>query len=113
MVADRPMGYPISRIKRAGQPVGLHRILRENGGMSAKVIPFLAPEDGEPDSFDFYDERGEQPPSRKQVSRRPRPKWAAQIVDDWPEEVPVFVEELDLYELYFGDELDEIFRIKK
>jgi hypothetical protein len=42
-----------------------------------------------------------------------RPKWAPKIIDDWPDRVPVFVEELKLYELYFAEELDEIFGIKK
>jgi hypothetical protein len=113
MVAARAMGYPISRIKRAEQPIGLYRILRKNGGMSTKVIPFLEPGDGEPDYFDFDGERSEQPPSHKPASRQPKPKWTPQIVDDWPEEMPVFVEELELYELYFGEELDEILGFKK
>lgn len=49
--------------------------------------------------------------------RKPRPKrrrkWSPTIADDWPEQVPVFVEELELYELYLGDELDRILGIAK
>ncbi|WP_213775757.1 hypothetical protein [Bradyrhizobium sp. dw_78] len=81
--------------------------------MSRKVTPCLAPEDSKADDFDFCAERIEEPPSCERISRRRRQKWAPQIVDDWPEEVPVYVEELELYELYFGDELDKILGFKK
>ena len=81
--------------------------------MSAKIYPFPGPDDGNASLYDFYGDRSEQPPLRKRAPRRPRPKWAPKIIDNWPDRVPVFVEELELYEIYFADELDEIFGIKK
>lgn len=77
--------------------------------MSAKIIPFPEPPNGEDDYLDFY----RAPPPRKRAARQPKPKWQPKIVDDWPEEVPVFVEELELFELYLGDELDRILGITK
>lgn len=81
--------------------------------MSAKTHSFPVPDGGEVDYFDFYGDRSGQPPSPKRAPRRPKPKWAPKIIDDWPDDMPVFVEELELYELYFGDKLDEILGIKK
>ncbi len=31
------------------------------------------------------------------------------VVDDWPEKVPVTPEEVDVFERWFGDILDEMF----
>lgn len=60
--------------------------------------------------IDLYDYR--MPRERKPRSKRRR-KWSPKIVDDWPEQVPVFVEELELYELHLGEELDRILGITK
>lgn len=81
--------------------------------MPAKIYAFPKAEDGNDSLYDFYGERGEQSPLQKRAPRRPRPKWAPKIIDDWPDRVPVFVEEVEMYELYFAEELDEIFGIKK
>ncbi|MGE3363941.1 MAG: hypothetical protein AB7I34_10885 [Rhizobiaceae bacterium] len=81
--------------------------------MSAKKHLVPAPDRGEVDYFDFYGDRSGKRPARTRAPRRPKPKWTPKIVDDWPDEVPVFVEELELYELYFGDKLDDILGINK
>lgn len=76
--------------------------------MPAKIIPLTGLPEGH-DFLDFYQE----PPPRKTANRREKPKWQPKIVDDWPDEVPVFIEELELYELYLGDELDRLLGIKQ
>ncbi len=60
--------------------------------------------------IDLYDYQ--MPGERKSWTKPPR-KWSPKIVDDWPEQVPVFVEELELYELHLGEELDRILGITK
>jgi hypothetical protein len=66
------------------------------------------------DPIDLYDYcQADGQPARRRGSRRPKPKWTPKIVDDWPDEVLVFVEELELYEVYLGDDLDRILGIKK
>lgn len=60
--------------------------------------------------IDLYDYR--MPRERKPRLKRRR-KWCPTIVDNWPEQVPVFVEELELYELHLGEELDRILGITK
>ena len=40
-------------------------------------------------------------------------KWQPKVVDDWPDKVPIFVEELELFELYLGDDLDRILGFTK
>jgi hypothetical protein len=80
--------------------------------MPAKIYPFPGPEDGNASLYDFYGDRHGQSSPRKRAPRRPRPKWEPKIIDDWPDRVPVFVEELEMYELYFAEKLDEIFGIK-
>lgn len=76
--------------------------------MSAKIVPTIDLPEGH-DFLDFYRE----PEPRKETTRREKPKWQPKIVDDWPDEVPVFIEELELYELYLGDDLDRILGITK
>ncbi|ARM88188.1 hypothetical protein RHEC894_CH01875 [Rhizobium sp. CIAT894] len=77
--------------------------------MSAQIIPFPEPGAGEDDFLDFY----RAPLPRKRPAKATKPKWQPTIVDDWPDEVPVFVEELELFELYLGDDLDRILGITK
>ena len=36
-----------------------------------------------------------------------------QVVDDWPETVPIYEAELDLLEAHFGDRLDDLFGAKR
>jgi hypothetical protein len=66
--------------------------------------------DSRDDPIDLYDycRPDDAPARRRGASRRSRPKWTPRIIDDWPDEVPVFVEELELYELYLGADLDRI-----
>lgn len=77
--------------------------------MSAQIIPFPELQTSEDDYLDFY----RAPPPRKRSGRQTKPKWQPKVVDDWPDEIPVFVEELELFELYLGDELDRILGITK
>lgn len=105
--------YPASEVKKAGYPIEETDVWNENGGMHAKIHASREPDGGEVDYFDYYGDRSGKLPGRARAPRRPKPKWTPKVVDDWPDEVPVFVEELELYELYFGDKLDEILGIKK
>lgn len=73
--------------------------------MPAKNIPLAELPDG--DFLDYYRE----PKPRREPTRREKPKWRPKIVDGWPDEVPVFIEELELYELHLGEELDRILGI--
>lgn len=77
--------------------------------MSAQIIPFPEPGVGEDDYLDFY----RVPPPPKRAARPAKSKWQPKVVDDWPDEVPIFVEELELFELYLGDDLDRILGITK
>ena len=70
--------------------------------LSAQIIPFPEQGGGEDDYLDFY----RAPPPRKRAARAAKPKWQPKVVDDWPDKVPIFVEELELFELYLGDDLD-------
>lgn len=74
--------------------------------MPAKNIPLAELSDGD-DFLDYYRE----PKPRREPTRREKPQWRPKIVDNWPDEVPVFIEELELYELHFGEELDRILGI--
>ena len=48
------------------------------------------------------------------VGRPPRYDFSCwQVVDDWPETVPISEAELDLFEAHFGDLLDELFGAKR
>lgn len=59
---------------------------------------------GPPDLYDYV-----VPPPRR--AGRPLKHDLAdwRVVDDWPERVPVTVEEVDVLEAWFGDILDELF----
>lgn len=60
--------------------------------------------------IDLYDY---QMPKERKPRQKRRRKWNPTITDDWPEVVPVSVEEVELYELHLGDELDRILGITK
>jgi hypothetical protein len=105
------MQYPAAEVKEAGYAIEEIDIWNENGGMHAKIHSPREPDGGEVDYFDYYGDRSG--PARARAPRRPKPRWTPKIVDDWPDEVPVFVEELELYELYFGNKLDDILGINK
>jgi len=50
---------------------------------------------------------------RPPVRRRGRPakkKWSEwTVTDDWPDEVPITEAEIEVFEAWFGDLLDELF----
>jgi hypothetical protein len=48
-------------------------------------------------------------PGSRSRRRSKSSEWNPEIIDDWPDEIPVSVAELELYELYLGDKLDQIF----
>jgi hypothetical protein len=78
----------------------------EDGQRDVKLEAPLSADRG----IDLYDYQ--MPRERKPRLKRRR-KWCPTIVDDWPAQVPVFVEELELYELHLGEELERIFGITK
>jgi len=51
-----------------------------------RIIPFPELPTGEDDYLDFY----RAPSPRKLSARQAKSKWQPKIVDDWPDEVPVF-----------------------
>lgn len=81
--------------------------------MSTKATPKLEQESSKLDYFDYYGETREERSAPRRTSCQPWAAWTPTILDDWPEDVPVFVEELELYELYFADELDQILGIRE
>ncbi|QRI66099.1 hypothetical protein JQ506_21400 [Shinella sp. PSBB067] len=62
---------------------------------------------GLPDKADHPDE----PASNARPPRRKSPKWHdnLRVIDDWPERVPVTLAEVQVFERWFGDVLDEMF----
>ncbi|MBV5265011.1 hypothetical protein [Pinisolibacter aquiterrae] len=82
--------------------------------MSAKIYPF--PGSASPD--DLYDYARPQIVARRAsidaCSSLGYPRvWSPEIVDDWPISIPVSEVEIDLFEGYFGDLLDEVFGSKR
>ena len=48
------------------------------------------------------------------IGRPPRHDFSCwRVVDDWPEAIPIGEAELDLFEVHFGDLLDELFGAKQ
>jgi len=60
-----------------------------------------------PEGLDLYGYREEVAPRRSRPPRHDLSGW--RVVDDWPSQVPVTSEELDVFEAWFGDVLDELF----
>ena len=73
----------------------------------ARAAPGILPDD----LYDYIDEaEGEAAPPALVKSRPVDPSlthWT--VSDDWPERVPVTEAEIDLFEAWFGDILDELF----
>ncbi|WP_114229172.1 MULTISPECIES: hypothetical protein [Pseudomonadota] len=73
----------------------------------ARAAPGILPDD----LYDYIDEaEGEAAPPASVKSRPVDPSlthWT--VSDDWPERVPVTEAEIDLFEAWFGDILDELF----
>lgn len=62
-----------------------------------------------PDDIDLYD-YAEHPPAKPRGSAAAKDdlsNW--RVIDDWPEDVPVTPEEVDVFERWFGDLLDQMF----
>lgn len=63
------------------------------------------------DLYDYIDEAGQEqtpaPTSKSQAGAPSLDHWT--VSDDWPERVPVTETEIDLFEAWFGDILDELF----
>jgi len=55
----------------------------------------------------LYDYRQEHAPKPGRPVKHNLSGW--RVVDDWPERVPVTPEEVDVFEAWFGDILDELF----
>jgi len=55
----------------------------------------------------LYDYRQEAPPKPGRLPKHDLSGW--RVIDDWPERVPVTPEEVDVFEAWFGDILDELF----
>jgi hypothetical protein len=60
-----------------------------------------------PDGLDLYGYRDEAAPKPGRPPKHDLAGW--RVVDDWPERVPVTSEELDVFEAWFGEVLDELF----
>jgi hypothetical protein len=56
--------------------------------------------------IDLYDYMPRPKPRASRVRKR---KWRPVITDDLPDDLPITEADLDRYELYFADFLDEIF----
>lgn len=57
--------------------------------------------------FDFYDYA--RTPSPTPAGRPPPDLSDWRVIDDWPDDVPVTPEEVDVFEAWFGDILEELF----
>jgi hypothetical protein len=57
--------------------------------------------------LDLHDYLAPWPPKRGRPVKHPLTGW--RVRDDWPERVPVTAGELDVFEAWFGDILDELF----
>jgi len=60
-----------------------------------------------PDGLDLYSYRDETAPKAGRPPKHDLAGW--RVVDDWPERVPVTPEEVDVFEAWLGDILDELF----
>jgi hypothetical protein len=71
----------------------------------------VSPDDLCAPAFDLFDY--DRPPSPAPRARRTKHGLADWIVtDDWPEHIPVSEAEVDVFERWFGDFFDELFRTK-
>ena len=60
------------------------------------------------DAIDLYDYVTKPKPKKRRNSTADDPSdW--RVVDDWPEEIPVTPEEVDVIEQWLGDVLEEMF----
>ncbi len=56
---------------------------------------------------DLYDYLRPAPRRRRRPARKVRADWT--VTDDWPAEVPITKAEIDVFEAWFGELLDELF----
>lgn len=73
--------------------------------MSAKVYPLRR--STELTSLFDYAAPDRCPKSNR--AKRYKKEWQPEIIDDWPDHIPISVRELQLFEVHCSDLLDEIF----
>ena len=74
----------------------------------APAVPGILPDD----LYDYMDDTTVHPRAPETTAKTAPPQRSLQgwtVSDDWPERVPVTDAEIDLFEVWFGDILDEIF----
>lgn len=73
----------------------------------ARAVSGIVPDD----LYDYIDEVSQEripaPASKSQANAPSLDHWT--VSDDWPERVPVTEAEIDLFEAWFGDIIDELF----
>jgi hypothetical protein len=82
--------------------------------MAAKLLQFPLPDD----TFDLFGYAQVVGSRRRHRSKHlasggPRKEWTPIITDDWPERIHVSDTELDLFEVQFGDLLDDLLSPRK
>lgn len=76
--------------------------------MSANVLQFPAPQ-GDADLYDYVRPvRSAGPQPRSRARKGVEQQASRKVSDDWPDHVPVTEAELDLFEVHFGQILDEL-----
>ncbi|WBU65247.1 hypothetical protein [Paracoccus aerodenitrificans] len=68
-----------------------------------------APETLPDDLFDYADNPTPNGRERRRLPLRIVDVETLPVIDDWPEDVPVTVAEVDIFEQFFGDVLDRLF----
>jgi hypothetical protein len=56
---------------------------------------------------DLYDYLRPVPRQTRRAAKKDRSEWT--VTDDWPDEVPITEAEIDVFDAWFGDLLDELF----
>jgi hypothetical protein len=76
--------------------------------MSANVLQFPASQ-GDADLYDYVRPvRSAAPEPRSRARKGVEHQASRKVSDDWPDHVPVTEAELDLFEVHFGQILDEL-----
>jgi len=75
---------------------------RARSGRPRNPIPKALPDD----LYDYADEKNQQ---RRNPSLHAFDVEKLSVIDDWPERVPVTEAEIEIFERYFGDVLDQLF----
>ena len=78
---------------------------RARKGRQRQPVPEALPDD----LFDYADEPTPDGRERRRSPLRIVDVESLPVFDDWPEKVPITEEELQIFERYFGDVLDQLF----